>query len=169
MSFTIDILLWYKQIYCSQKTVSGKNLLSLQIEWVYKEKRAYIIWQWPSTTVNQKSFPSTAEFWIVLNVFVYLNMMLVKRFMYFFLIDRVIIYKLFAIILLCKFIQAYIYAHKPIDFFVKVSIKFWWSKIKSYTPCLVGKKMFRIVHAVKNFVVSMHFSRLYATLSRWIK
>lgn len=133
MSFTMDILLWYKQIFRSQKTVRGKNLLSLQIEWVYKEKRAYIIWQWPSTTVNQKSFPSTAEFWIVLNVFVYLNM-------YFFLIDRVIIYKLFAIILLCKFIQAYIYAHKPIDFFVKVSIKFWWSKIKSYTPCLVEKK-----------------------------
>lgn len=84
VSFTIDILLWYKQIYCSQKTVSGKNLLSLQIEWVYKEKRAYIIWHWLSTAVNQKSFPSTAEFWIVLNVFVYLNMMLVKRFMYFF-------------------------------------------------------------------------------------
>lgn len=81
VSFTMDILLWYKQIFCSQKTVRGKNLLSLQIEWVYKEKRAYIIWQWPSTTVNQKSFPSTAEFWIILNVFVYLNMMLVKRFM----------------------------------------------------------------------------------------
>lgn len=92
-----------------------------------------------------------------------------ETFYVFFLIDRVIICKLFAIILLCKFIQAYIYAHKPIDFFVKVSIKFWWSKIKSYTPCLVKKKMFRIVHAVKNFVVSMHFSRLYATLSRWIK
>lgn len=158
----MDILLLYKQIYCSQKRSSVRTCFLCRLNECINKKRAYIIWHWPFTVVNQKSFPSTAEFWIVLNVFVYLNM-------YFFLIDRVIIYKLFAIILLCKFIQAYIYAHKPTDFFVKVSIKFWWSKIKSYTPCLVEKKMFRIVHAVKNFVVSMHFSRLYATLSRWIK